>query len=130
MFEVEVGDKKLVCEVSFLTMQIYEAEFMSNIIHDLFGKVSDDGGELTFETAFGDDGEPDVKLVGIDFTKVKWSAVLQALWAMCKTADETTPGYPTWASRLSGANLWDVRELIVARCGDCFFRPGAADEKQ
>ena len=119
MFEVEIGGKKVKAEVSFLTAQLYEAEFRSDIIQDLYGLQSFADGEFEFK---------DGSIVGIDFTKVRWLEVTKALWAAVKTADPTLPGYSEWVKTTSGANLWEIRDELVNAVNDCFFRAGAPEE--
>jgi len=119
MFEVSIDGKKVKAEVTFYTAQLYEAEFRSDIIKDLFGEQNA-GSVIDFS---GDD------VIRIDFTKVNWTAMMKVLWAAVKTADDSTPGYTEWMKRTKGLNLWLVQEMIGAEVADCFFRAEAAGEE-
>lgn len=123
MFEVEIGGKKVKADVSFYTAQLYEVEFRSDLIKDLFGTQ---------------DLKPNVEMDGetvlkIDFTSINWLATAKVLWAAIKTADESTPSYTSWMKATKGLNMWLVSELLSAEVADCFFRaeaPGADAEKK
>ncbi len=116
MFEVSIDGKTVKGEVTFYTAQLYEAEFRSDIIKDLFG-------EQDTSPALELDGE---SIVRIDFTKVNWFATMKVLWAAIKTADDSTPNYTEWMKRTRGLNLWMVQELLGAEVADCFFRAETA----
>lgn len=117
MFEVEIDGKKVTAKVTFYTAQLYEAEFRSDMIKDLFGETS-------LEPAVTVDGDDNV--LKVDFNKVNWTAMAKVLWAAIKTADESTPGYTSWMKRTSGVNMWLVQEVLGAEVADCFFRAEAA----
>ena len=119
MFEFEANGQKVTAEVSFYTAQLYESEFMSDVIQDLFGSVSEDDTEFVYK---------DGALVGIDFTKVKWLSVAKALWAAVKTADPTAPGYTAWMREMGGVNMWEIRDTLLGEFGNCFFRPEAPEQ--
>ena len=118
MFEVEINGKKTKAEVSFYTAYLYEAEFRSDLIKDLFGTQD-------FEPEFEADGG---RLVRVDFTKTNWTAMTKVLWAAVKTANPSAKGYVEWVKGAKGANLWLVGELLSAEVADCFFRSEAAGE--
>ncbi len=121
MFKVEIDGKTVDAEVSFLTLQLYEAEFRADIIQEFFG-VQDDQAPVTYDK----NGEAIVK---IDFTKIGWSSIVKALWAACKTADPSTPSYSSWMKKAKGVNMWLVRDQLSNELSDCFFRSGTADEE-
>ena len=133
MFDVDLDGKKVSAEVSFYTAQLYESEFSSDLVKDIFGSQRDGEGEFMFESVpvTKEDGtvERVTKIVGIDFTKVGWFEVVRALWAAVKTADPTTPGFAIWAKSTKGTNLWEAREKLVEEIDDCFFRSPAAGEE-
>lgn len=116
MFETEIAGKKVKAEVSFYTAQLYETEFRSDLIKDLFG-VQDDSTLVEFK------GE---EVVRIDFTQINWLATMKVLWAAVKTADDKTPSYTKWMKQTQGVNLWEVRELLSDEIVDCFFRAETA----
>ena len=134
MFTIETDGAKYDAEVSFDTAVIYEAEFKGDLIVDLYGNVREDSGEFSFEpvTTTDADGNPTttMQMVGIDFTKVPWTAVMKALWAAVKTATPVTPGYAVWSKTVSGVNLWELRDTLMAEVSDCFFRTATAEETE
>lgn len=120
MFEVEIDGKQVKADVTFYTAQLYEAEFRSDMIKDLFG-------EQTME--------PDVEMSGgsivrIDFRKTNWLATAKVLWAAVKTADESTPSYTSWMKATKGLNMWLISEVLSAEVADCFFRAEAAGTQE
>lgn len=120
MFEVKIGDEECKAEVTFYTAALYESEFHSDIVADLFGVQGRDSNP--FSVAKG-------AVVAIDFSKVSWLAVAKATWAAIKTADPSTPSYATWIRKARGVNFWDLREALLEDASDCFFRAEAAEEE-
>jgi hypothetical protein len=116
MFEFEIDGVPTKADVTFHTAWLYEAEFGSSIVSDLFGRRS----------LSADEGSEDLS---IDFTKTDWNALNRALWAAVKTADKTVPGYEEWTRRTRGVNLWLVGMVLSAEVADCFFRPSSAGEE-
>lgn len=126
MFQVEIDGKTYEGKVTFYTAQLYEVEFRSDLIRDLFGVQT---AEQALEVEMDGDGEEaQARIVKIDFTKVSWSAVMKVLWAALKTADSSLPSYSEWMKKASGANLWLVQELIGEAVTDCFFRASTSEE--
>jgi len=120
MFEVDINGKKVKAEVSFYTAYLYEAEFRSDLIKDLFGTQD---FEPEIEASDG-------RLVKVDFTKTNWTAMTKVLWAAVKTADPSAKSYSEWMKSAKGANLWLVGELLSAEVADCFFRSEVAGEEE
>lgn len=123
MFKVNVDGRELDAEVSFYTAQLYEVEFNSDMISDLFGKQDDDSGAVKIA---GKGAK--ARIVSIDFTKVKWICVARILWAACKTADEEVGSYSSWMREMKGVNFWDLRSQLIDEVSDCFFRTAPAGE--
>ena len=121
MFDVTIGDKTYKAEVSFYTAVLYEAEFRSDIIADLFGVQGQGMNPITFK---GDN------VATIDFTKVGWLSVAKATWAALKTVDSSTPSYSAWMKKARGVNFWDLRDAIIEDASDCFFRTPATNEEE
>lgn len=132
MFTLETENDKFDVEVTFETALIYEAEFHSDILKDLFGRQDENSSaiEMDFDSESGD-GNDDAyaHIVAIDFTKVSWSSVMKALWAAARTANALVPGYSIWVKTIKGVNLWDVRDMLMEEARDCFFRAPAATEE-
>ena len=127
MLNIEIGGKQVEAEVTFLTAQIYEAEFRSDMIQDYFGrektKIPTDD-----ENVVQEDG--DATIVQVDFTQTNWTAAVKVLWAAVKTANPSTPGYAVWARSATGANMWEVADVLTYEIVDCFFRPLAAEAQK
>ena len=123
MFTFEVDGKPSKAKATFYTAHIYEMEFRSDLIRDLFGVQT---AEQPLELERTGDGDDDFRIVKIDFTKINWTVVAKALWAAVKTADPATPNYAEWMKSTSGVNLWLVQEQLGNEISDCFFRPEAA----
>jgi hypothetical protein len=128
MFTVEIDGKKVDAEISFLTAQLYEAEFHKDIIQELFSMQGDTSDAIVIEGE-GKDAVARLDITKIDFSKVGWLCVIQLLWAAVKTADESTPGYHAWCKGAKGIDTWDVRDVLIGEMSDCFFRSGTSEEE-
>lgn len=113
-------------EATAHTLVLYEQEFKSDLIKDVFGKR---------EQAEDSDGSA---VVLFDYTVDNWNDELKALWAMAKTANdiandagEVAPkdritSYTKWVRGLGKVNMRDVANAVVSCCMDGFFHTGAA----
>lgn len=113
-------------EATAHTLVLYEQEFKSDLIKDVFGKR---------EQAKDLDGST---VVLFDYTVDNWNDELKALWAMAKTANdiandagEVAPkdritSYTKWVKGLGKVNMRDVANAVVSCCMDGFFHTGAA----
>lgn len=113
-------------EATAHTLVLYEQEFKSDLIKDVFGKR---------EQAKDSDGST---VVLFDYTVDNWNDELKALWAMAKTANdiandagEVAPkdritSYTKWVRGLGKINMRDVANAVVSCCMDGFFHTGAA----
>lgn len=113
-------------EATAHTLVLYEQEFKSDLIKDVFGKR---------EQAKDSDGSA---VVLFDYTVDNWNDELKALWAMAKTANdladergEVAPkdrikSYTKWVKGLGKVNMRDVANAVVSCCMDGFFHTGAA----
>ena len=88
--------------LSVYAMMLYEQEFKSDPIHDLYQG---------------------------DFNDVWFPAVTKVLWAGLKAADDSIPSYAKWAREVSGVNLRDISNQLVPELNDAFFRSGASDSE-
>lgn len=117
MFQVEINGEQFDAEVTFYTAWLYEAEFKSDMIKDLFGTQ-----ELV-ETVTTDKSGA---VARIDFTHTNWDALMRVLWASLKTANPSTKSFKSWVQSTQGVNMWLLSEVISVEVADCFFRAGAA----
>lgn len=94
------GEKEVLFSV--YTMTLYEQEFRSDPIHDLY------------------QGE---------FNDVYFPAVAKLLWAGLKAADDAIPSFDKWARQVSGVNLREISNEMIPEVNDAFFRAGASDSE-
>lgn len=95
------------------TLVIYEQEFGSDMVQDLFGR----------ETVRRTD-DSDV-LFAFDYRDFEWTAALKALWASVKTADPSTPPFRAWADSLGDVDLMEVVARFIPEVRARLFRPRA-----
>lgn len=108
MVEITVNGEKRQAIASVLTLTLYEQEFGKGLIEDLFGKVKRTNGV-----------EEDVVM---DFTNNDWTAMMRALWACLKTADDTVPCFSQWQRDATGLNLIEVSSRLNGEFQGAFFR--------
>ena len=130
MFKVEIGGKTVEADVTFYTAYLYEAEFTSNIIQDVYGRQGEDSPQFVeMEVSKDEDGDESVKVRSIDFSAVNWTSLLKATWAAIKTVNPRTRGYADWLKDSSGIDLVEIRGELINAIDDCFFRSRASEEE-
>lgn len=120
------GGKELL--FSGWTLVLYEQQFGGDLIQDLFGKVEVRKSDV--ETALRNVGveeapereDDDPVLFTSDYTQTNWTAVLKALWAGLKTADDALPGFTQWSRELGAIDLGRLQKEIVPEAMRMFFR--------
>ena len=124
------GEKELL--FSGWTLVLYEQQFGGDLIQDLFGKVEVRKSDV--ETALRNVGvdeglqdapeapDEDPVLFTSDYTQTNWTAVLKALWAGLKTADDALPGFAQWSRGLGAIDLGRLQKEIVPEAMRMFFR--------
>lgn len=149
-FDGEADTELLASPYSLL---VYEQEFHSDMIADLYGKVDLRRGadgtswigagivSAALERANGGEIPDDVReLVAkafpaavqttIDYTATNWGAVLRCAWALAKTAAEAagTPlltGFKAWAAALGPVNMDDLSDAVIRETQRGLFRARA-----
>jgi len=103
------GEKEIIA--STYTLVIYEQEFDgADMIKDVFGRI-----EITR------DEKTDDVIAVFDYTKTNWTALLKALWASLKAADDSIEPFVEWAKNTGSINLSDVSvQLIPEIRRNCF----------
>lgn len=114
------------------TLMIYEQEFKSGLIEDVFGRISLAGHE--------NDVDSSGNLVVADYTIDNWTAYLKALWAMLKSASdlaraegrehEEVPPFGRWSLSVTEIDMAEVSRVVVTECQRGLFRAGAASSKE
>lgn len=107
------GDAEAVLGV--YTLVLYEQEFRSDLIQDLFGRAV-----MRKEP----EEEEDVVLA-VDYRDVNWTALTKVLWAALKAADDSVPSFAKWAAGLGPIDLNAVHLALVPEALRMFFRTGA-----
>lgn len=110
------------------TLTIYEQQFKSGLIEDVFGRVDLTVGE--------NDLDEDGNLKAVDYTRDHWGAYIRALWAMLRAgADlariehrdyEPVPGYEEWSIRATNIDMAEIARVVLTTCQKELFRSGAA----
>lgn len=119
------GSGEVEATATALTLLIYEQEFKSDLIKDVFGRT---------EAA-------QVRSDAVDFTIDNWFEELKALWAMVMTAyelkadrgdaapnDRPKP-FKQWVRGIGKLNFRDVSNAVISEAMDGFFHTGAADSE-
>lgn len=133
-------------EASTYTLLIYEQEFKSDLIKDVFGRIDTRAASNNFD----ENGN----LVAMDYTIDNWNCELKAFWAMLKTSadiarsegrfTESVPQYKEWnlsvAKAISAANrngndgvaidMGQISQAVFNECQRGLFRAGAADSEK
>lgn len=113
--KVTVNGKELEARLSAFSMLLYEQEFGTDLIADLNGKVrADDGTE---------------EGVLFDFASVPWLKVMQGVWAMLKTVDDSVPHFEKWARKAEQFNAFEFRNVLETAVSDNFFHTAAPAEE-
>ena len=117
--QLDLGNGPVELEVSFWTLVVYETQFGSDMIGDLFGKVTATRDELE---------EPDASedTFTIDYTSYDWNAGVRAMWAAVKAADRNAPAYEQWCRSMTDVNMWPLMEELKSEVLARLFRTGAA----
>lgn len=112
------------------TTVLYEQEFKSDIIKDIFGRIDLRHAASNFDESGN--------VVVIDYTIDDWNAELRALWALLKTAYEVSkrngekrkrvPGFTEWVMGIGPIDFHAISRDVVAECERGFFRAGASEE--
>lgn len=147
-FDIDgTGERDYTC--SAYTLMVYEQEFGSSLVKDYYGKIDlrDGDGQLVtaqFVESQLADALPEGKALPKttrelvyrafpryvtavrDYTQDNWEAILRALWAMRKTADEAageqTPAFKPWVRSLGEVNLTKCSNVVFSECERCLFR--------
>lgn len=109
--EFTINGKKVQAELSAYTFVVYEQEFGSDMLSDVLGKVEVDSDDNAI----------------VDFTKTDWGHLTKAVWAMCKTANESIPNYKAWAKEAKGLRLFELNAQVGDAIADAFFLAGSEE---
>ena len=96
---------------NFYTLYLYELEFGTDMIKDVFREST---------VAEGANG------ASLVFEAVNWTAIAKAIWAGAKCADKRLPRFEDWASQDNGIDLFTAAGEVVAEINKELFRFGVA----
>lgn len=110
------------------TLMIYEQQFKTGMIEDVFGRVSLEGHE--------NDIDEDGNLRVADYTIDHWGAYVRALWAMLKAGSDLAraegrpydivPSFDAWSVTAVNVDLSELSRIVIGECQRGLFRAGAA----
>ncbi|WP_288070768.1 hypothetical protein [Adlercreutzia caecimuris] len=102
------------CRMGLKAMSAYEQEFGRDIIQDLFGRVT------------VREPEPDEEgvVASVDYRDTNWTALVRALWASRRAADESVPPYAVWADGIDALDLNAVSDALMPEAVRTFFHAG------
>lgn len=115
---VDYGCGERECALGVHAMMLYEQEFGSDIIKDLFGRV------VLRRQA----DDPDVEFA-MDYRDTNWTAAVKALWAGLKSADESVPPFREWERSAGAIDMNAVVAALIPEAWRMFFRAGADDSE-
>lgn len=113
--KIDFGQGEVEIAAGVGMMMIYEQEFNSDIIKDLYDKV----------VIRKEDEDEDI-IAALDFRKVNWTILVRTLWACMRNADKTLPGFKEWSENVGDINLLDLNAQLMPIVERSLFRTGAA----
>lgn len=118
-------------EATTYTLVVYEQEFKSDLIKDIFGRIDVRNAAKNFD----ENGN----LVAMDYTIDNWNAELRAFWAMLKTSEaiakadgrpaEMVPPFIQWCLKTRSIDMGQISQTVFDECQRGLFRAGAADSE-
>ena len=115
-------------EATTYTLVIYEQEFKSDLIKDVFGRIDIRKASQNYD----EDGN----MVAMDYTIDNWMAELKAFWAMLKTSEAIArrenrmsmqvPQFVEWCLSTRGVDMSEISQAVFDECQRGLFHTGAA----
>ncbi len=108
---LKLGDIEREVPIGVSALMVYEQQFGSDMVQDLFGRVSVPAageGEAFF----------------VDYRDTNWTALVKAAWACLKAENGNTPMFETWAGELGDVDLTTLAERMIPAAFEAFFRAG------
>lgn len=116
-------------EATTYTLMVYEQEFKSDMIKDVFGRIDLSGAASNVD----EHGN----VVYIDYTIDNWNAYLRAFWSMLKTSEAiarsegrqvpAVPAFIQWCLATRFIDMSELSRVVVDECNRGLFHSGAAD---
>lgn len=116
-------------EATTYTLVVYEQEFKSDLIKDVFGKI-----DLRNAQSLVDD---EGNIVVVDYTSDNWIAELKAFWAMLKTSEAIArrenrpclqvPSFVEWCITTRSIDMGELSRIVITELNRGLFRAGATE---
>ena len=111
---LKLGDEEREATMGVAALMVYEQQFHSDMVQDLFGR----------SVIRSHEDEEDV-VFAVDYRDTNWTACLKAAWSCLKAADGNTPRWENWCETVGDVNLNELAESIIPAAFETFFRAGA-----
>lgn len=118
-------------EATTYTLVIYEQEFKSDLIKDVFGRIDINRAKQNYDA----EGRP----TALDYTMDNWYENLRAFWAMLKTSEaiarsdgrkaEQVPSFVQWCVKTRNVDMQEILQAVFDECNRGLFHSGAADSE-
>jgi len=119
-------------EATTYTLMVYEQEFKSDLIKDVFGLIDLRKGASMID----EDGN----IILADYTNDNWTNELKAFWAMLKTSEaiarrenrraESVPSFVTWCLTTKSINMHEVSFATITELNRGLFRAGTTEAEE
>lgn len=119
-------------EATTYTLMVYEQEFKSDLIKDVFGRIDTRRAIENFD-------EDGIEVVA-DYTIDNWNSYPKAFWAMLKTSEaiarsenrfaEPVPSFIQWCIAYRNPDVAELSRIVIDECNRGLFRAGAADSEE
>ena len=117
-------------EATTYTLMVYEQEFKSDLIKDVFGRIDLSRASNNIDA--------DGNIIAMDYTIDNWNSYPRAFWAMLKTSEaisrsegksaKPVPSFIQWCLNDGrGINMSELSQTVIDECNRGLFLSGAAD---
>jgi hypothetical protein len=119
-------------EATTYTLMVYEQEFKSDLIKDVFGRIDLSRASNNIDA--------DGNVIAMDYTIDNWNSYPRAFWAMLKTSEaisrgegksvKPVPPFIQWCLNDGrGINMSELSQTVIDECNRGLFLSGAADSE-
>ena len=119
-------------EATTYTLMVYEQEFKSDLIKDVFGRIDLSGASGNVDA--------EGNIIAMDYTIDNWNSYPRAFWAMLKTSEAiarsegrpvtTVPPFIQWCITSGrGIDMSALSQIVIDECNRGLFLAGAADSE-
>ena len=130
-FEVKYSGGTHTAAAGLNALVIYEQEFESDLIKDVFGIVEvkeEDLEKIAEEKLGGKEKESSDVVLVLDYTQTNWTKIVKAVWACLKNYNgDSIPSFKTWVNQTEGMNLTEVQNAAIVAFNETFFPSRSGD---